>query len=256
VRAWQNRTNLASFFHPKALTLTLSQWERGLRISNLQKSSKKELSVVDTVEGPDGLTDRMKRGDVEALAAFFARHRERLWRMVSFRMDRRLSGRVDPDDVLQEAYLAAAQRIGNYGKDPSFSPFIWLRIVLMQTLIDIHRHHLGAQMRDADREVRFHGPRYPQTTSVSLVAQFVGKFTSPSQAAAREEMLCRLEQAVSAMDPIDQEVLALRHFEELSNSEVAEVLGIQQKAASIRYVRALKRLRAILSGMPDFLEKL
>jgi len=210
--------------------------------------------VVDAVEGSDGLTDRLKRGDVEALAALFAEHRERLWRMVSFRMDRRLLGRIDPDDVLQEGYLAAAQRIGHYGNDSSLSPFIWLRMVLMQTLIDIHRHHLGAQMRDADREVGLHGHRYPQTTSVSLAAQFAGKFTSPSQAAAREEMLCRLEQAVAAMDPLDQEVLALRHFEELTNSEVAEVLGIRQKAASIRYVRALKRLRTVLSQMPGFLE--
>jgi len=210
--------------------------------------------VVDAVEGPDELTDRLKRGDVEALAALFAEHRERLWRMVGFRMDWRLLGRVDPDDVLQEAYLAAAQRIGHYGNDSSLSPFIWLRMVLMQTLIDIHRHHLGAQMRDADREVGLHGPRYPQTTSVSLAAQFAGKFTSPSQAAAREETLLRLEQAVAAMDPLDQEVLALRHFEELTNSEVAELLGIRQKAASIRYVRAIKRLRAVLSQMPGFLE--
>jgi RNA polymerase sigma-70 factor, ECF subfamily len=210
--------------------------------------------VVDAVEEPGGLADRLKRGDVEALAALFAEHRERLWRMVGFRMDRRLLGRVDPDDVLQEAYLAAAQRIGHFGDDGSLSPFVWLRMVLMQTLIDIHRHHLGAQMRDAGRESVLPCNRYPQTTSASLAAQFAGKFTSPSQAAAREETLARVEQAVAAMDPLDQEVLALRHFEELTNSEVAEVLRIQQKAASIRYVRAIKRLRAVLSEMPGFLE--
>jgi RNA polymerase sigma-70 factor (ECF subfamily) len=210
--------------------------------------------VVDIVEESGGLAERLKRGDVEALAVLFSQHRERLWRMVGFRMDRRLLGRVDPDDVLQEAYLAAAQRIDRYGDDSSLSPFVWLRMVLMQTLIDIHRHHLGAQMRDANREAIFPGNRYPQTTSASLAAQFAGKFTSPSQAAAREETLLRVEQAVAKMDPLDQEVLALRHFEELTNSEVAEVLGIQQKAASIRYVRAIKRLRAVLSQVPGFLE--
>ncbi len=109
-------------------------------------------------------------------------------------------------------------------------------------------------MRDANREAVFQGNRYPQTTSASLAFQFAGKFTSPSQAAAREEMLSRVEQAVAEMDPLDQEILALRHFEELTNSEVAEVLGIQQKAASIRYVRAIKRLRAVLSQVPGFLE--
>jgi RNA polymerase sigma-70 factor, ECF subfamily len=209
--------------------------------------------VVDAVEEPDGLTDRLRSGDIEALGALFSQHRERLWRMAGFRMDRRLLGRVDPDDVLQEAYLAAAQRIKNYGEDSSLSAFVWLRMILMQTLVDIHRHHLGAQMRDAGREIGQLG-RYPQTTSASLAFQFVGKFTSPSQAVVREETLLRVEQAVAAMDPLDQEVLALRHFEELTNSEVAEVLGIQQKAASIRYVRAIKRLRAVLSQMPGFLE--
>jgi RNA polymerase sigma-70 factor, ECF subfamily len=210
--------------------------------------------VVDIVEEPGGLADRLKCGDVEALAVLFSEHRERLWRMVGFRMDRRLLGRVDPDDVLQEAYLAAAQRIDSYGNNSSLSPFVWLRMVLMQTLIDIHRHHLGAQMRDANREAVFPGNQYPQNTSISLAAQFVGKFTSPSQAAVREETLLRVEQAVAEMDPLDQEVLALRHFEELTNSEVAEVLGIQQKAASIRYVRAIQRLRAVMSQMPGFLE--
>lgn len=211
--------------------------------------------MVDTFEESDGLACRLKRGDREALAELFSQHRERLWRMVNFRMDRRLLGRVDPDDVLQEAYLAAAGRLEHYGPDSSFSPFVWLRMILMQTLIDVHRHHLTAQMRDAGREVGRHGCGYPQATSASLAAQFVGHFTSPSQVAARAEMLGQVEQAVGAMDPLDQEVLALRHFEELSNSEVAEVLGIKQKAASIRYVRAVKRLRSVLSQMPGFFEE-
>jgi RNA polymerase sigma-70 factor (ECF subfamily) len=210
--------------------------------------------VGSVVEGPDELADRLKRGDTEALAAIFSQHRERLWRMVNFRMDRHLFGRIDPDDVLQEAYLAAAQRISHYKDDSSLSPFVWLRMMLMQTMIDIHRHHLGVQMRDAEREVSAAGRYYPQATSVSMAAQFIGKFTSPSQVAVREETLGRVEQAIAAMDPLDQEVLALRHFEELSNSEVAEVLGIQQKAASIRYVRALKRLRLVLADMPGFLD--
>jgi RNA polymerase sigma-70 factor, ECF subfamily len=212
----------------------------------------KEWYVVDTVEGPDELADRLKKGDQEALAALFNLHRERLVRMVGFRMDRRLLGRIDPDDIIQEAYLAALQRLSHYNDESSISPFVWMRMVLMQTMIDIHRHHLGVQMRDADREVGFYGHGYPQTTSASLAMQFVGNITSPSQAAVREEMLLRVEQAVAEMEPLDREVLALRHFEELSNSEVAEVLGIQQKAASIRYVRAIKRLRAVLSQLPDF----
>ncbi len=208
--------------------------------------------MADSVGESDALQLRLRHGDRDALAVLFSQYRERLWRLVSFRMDRRLLGRVDPDDVLQEAYLAAESRLEHYNQDTPFSAFVWLRMILLQTLTDVHRHHLGAQMRDANREVAFPGGRYPQTTSASLAALFAGQFTSPSQAAAQAEVLAQVEQALAAMDPLDQEVLALRHFEELSNSEVAEVLGIQQKAASIRYVRAIKRLRAVMASLPGF----
>jgi len=213
-----------------------------------------------TVGEPDGLLERLKLGDREALAAVFAEHHGRLWRAVSFRMDRRLLGRIDADDVLQEAYLAAGQRLEHYVADPSPSAFVWLRMIVMQTLTDLYRFHLGAQMRDAGRETNLrsvpaaHAWHNPQTTSVSLAALLVGQLTSPSQAAARAETFDQVERAIAAMDPLDQEVLALRHFEELSNGEVAEVLGIGQKAASIRYVRALKRLRAVLAEVPGFFE--
>jgi RNA polymerase sigma-70 factor (ECF subfamily) len=171
---------------------------------------------------------------------------------VRFRLDRRLHGRVDPDDILQEAYLAAAQRVEHFLENQSMSLFVWLRLVVSQTLIDVQRRHLGAQMRDAGREVCIHAGHGRHATSVSLAGYLVGHLTSPSRAAMRAEMSDRLEAALETMDPIDREVLALRHFEELSNCEVAEVLGIQQKAASIRYVRAIKRLGEILSRLSGF----
>ncbi|MCR4412442.1 MAG: sigma-70 family RNA polymerase sigma factor [Thermoguttaceae bacterium] len=208
--------------------------------------------MAETAGDPDELVVRLRSGNGEALAALFSQHRDRLWRLVSFRMDRRLAGRVDPDDVLQEAYLAAAQRLPHYGADSKMTPFVWLRLIVMQTLTDVHRHHLGAQMRDAQREVPAHGRYQTQSTSASLAAILAGHLTSPSQVAARAEMVDQVERAIAAMDPLDQEVLALRHFEELSNSEVAEVLGIQQKAASIRYVRAIRRLKEVLSRLPGF----
>jgi RNA polymerase sigma-70 factor (ECF subfamily) len=112
-----------------------------------------------------------------------------------------------------------------------------------QTLIDIHRRHLGAQGRDAAREVAIESWRFPVATSVSLASVLAGDLTSPSQAAMRDERAARLHQALEQMDEVDREVLALRHFEDLSNQEVAEALGISQKAASMRYVRALERLK-------------
>jgi RNA polymerase sigma-70 factor (ECF subfamily) len=208
--------------------------------------------VSDTTEQPALLVDRIKSGDRQALAEAFSMHRERLWRTVHFRLDHRLQGRVDPDDVLQEAYLAAADRIGHFTGDSSASLYIWLRLIVTQTMIDVHRRHLGAQMRDADREVSIRQGGPLQTTSSCLAIQLSGRLTSPSQAAIREERSQQLEKVLEQMDPIDREVLALRHFEELSNSEVAEVLDIQQKAASIRYVRALRRLKAVLSQAPGF----
>ncbi|NQT12244.1 MAG: sigma-70 family RNA polymerase sigma factor [Planctomycetes bacterium] len=209
-------------------------------------------TLTEPSEKSEALLERLKGGDRQALAELFSIHRERLWRTVHFRLDRRLQGRVDPDDVLQEAYLSAADRMERFVGDSSKSLYVWLRLILGQTLIDVHRRHLGAKMRDAGREVSIQRGRLPQTTSTSLAIQLAGNLTSPSQAAMREEMSRGLEQVLEEMDPIDREVLALRHFEELSNSEVAEVLGIQQKAASIRYIRAVRRLKVVMSQLPGF----
>lgn len=198
------------------------------------------------------LHERLVRGEPQALGELFSRHRDRLGRMVRFRLDVRMRSRLDPDDLVQEAYLDAVQRLGHYAKVPEMSPFVWLRQIVKQTMIDFHRKHLQAQRRDAEREA---GGVFPQGTSASLVGQLMGKWTSPSQKAMRGETARQLEAAIAEMDPIDQEVLALRHFEELSNGEVAEVLGIHDKAASIRYVRALKRLKETLDRLPGFSEK-
>ncbi len=186
------------------------------------------------------------------LAEEFSRNRDRFWRMVDFRLDPALAGRVDPDDVLQEAWLAATQRVEHFLQNESLSLFVWLRMIVQQTLIDVQRRHLGAKKRDAYRERSLHADGWSQNTSVSLVARLLGTFTSPSQAAVRDERAAQLRNAIEQMDQIDREVLALRHFEELTNSEVAEVLGIQETAASNRYVRALRRLKVILGAIPDF----
>jgi RNA polymerase sigma-70 factor, ECF subfamily len=211
---------------------------------------------MDSVAGKlASLDQRLRAGDKTALAELFSSHADRLCRLIAFRLDSRLKGRVDPDDLLQESYLAAAQRIEHFRAHPEMSAFVWMRLIVNQTLIDTHRHHLGVQQRDAGREVALHICHWPQTTSVSLASWLVESSATPSQVLARAEVLARVEQAIAAMDPLDQEILALRHFEELANSEVAEVLGIQQKAASIRYMRALRRLKGILAQVPGFFEE-
>ena len=205
----------------------------------------------DSGVGMEDLDRRLRSGDVQALAELFSRERERLWRVIQFRLAEPLRGRLDPEDVLQEAFLAASQRLKHYANSPASSPFIWLRMIVNQTLIDLHRQHLGAQRRDAAREVSLDSVPYAQATSASVAIQLIGAFTSPSGAAARADVLTLVQTAIEQMDPIDREVLALRHFEELTNSEVAETLGIEQKAASIRYIRALRRLKEILAQVPD-----
>jgi RNA polymerase sigma-70 factor (ECF subfamily) len=192
------------------------------------------------------LVNRILRGDCDALAALFSLHRDRLWRIVTFRIDRRLARRVDADDVLQEAYLRATQRMDRFLFDASRSPFIWLRLIVTQTLIDIHRRHLGSQARDARREVSTDGQWDSASTSASLAFNLVGHLTSPSSAAIRAEFTQQVDTALGAMNDLDKEVLALRHYEQLTNRETALVLNITEQAASQRYMRALKRLKVLL----------
>ena len=203
----------------------------------------------------DDLLGRARAGDAQALAALFDRYRDRLRHMVRLRLDRRLAGRIDPSDVLQEAYLEAGKRLAEYLARPercrSSSGCGWSPA---RRSIDLHRHHLGAKMRDAGLEVSLHRGALPQASSVSLAELLLGRLTSPTRAAQRAEMQRRLQEALNGMDPIDREVLVLRHFEELTNAEAARVLGLEETAASNRYIRALKRLKEILAGLPGFFE--
>lgn len=203
----------------------------------------------------DSLVNDLIQGDRDALGKLFAHYRQRLWRIVTFRMDQRLTGRVDADDVLQEAWLDAEKRIQHFLRDSPESFFIWLRLIVNQTLIDIHRRHLGTQARDARRDRSLTGGWSAASTSVSLSHMLLGHLTSPSQAALRAELSEQLNVALEGMGDLDREVLALRHFEELTNSETARALGISEQAASLRYVRAIARLRKILEALPGFQER-
>jgi RNA polymerase sigma-70 factor (ECF subfamily) len=189
-----------------------------------------------------------------AFAERFTEHRQRLKQMLHFRMDPRLRSRTDLSDILQEAYIDAYRRLDHYASKPNMSFYVWLRQVTMQRLIDIHRQHLLADKRDVRNEVRLGASDYNAATSAAIAKQFVDQMVTPSQVAIRQEMAVQLETTLENLDEIDRDVLALRHFEELGNSEVAEVLGISEAAASNRYVRALARLRKDLQKIPDFFD--
>lgn len=206
-------------------------------------------------DGDDDLIRHAADGEGAALAELFGRHRKRLRQMIRLRLDRRLQGRVDPSDVLQEAYLDVTRQLAHYLSKPEMPLFLWLRLVTGQRLMRVHREHLGTAMRDAGREVSLYRGALPQASSVSLAEQLLGRFTSASQAVIRAEVQLRLQEALNGLEPLDREVIALRHFEELSNAEAAEALGLDPSAASKRYVRALKRLQAILQNVPGLLDR-
>jgi RNA polymerase sigma-70 factor (ECF subfamily) len=188
-------------------------------------------------------------GDGESWQAVVRRSRDRLRRMVAFRLDPRLRGRVDPSDVLQEAYLEAWHGLGSYLDRPEIPFFLWLRGIAGNKLRELHRHHLGTQRRDPRREVSIHGGATSEATATALVAQLQGDLTRASEEAVRRELKLRLHEAIDAMDPLDREVLALRYFEQLSPAETARVLGIKGKAAGLRYLRAVRRLKEILQRL-------
>jgi RNA polymerase sigma-70 factor (ECF subfamily) len=203
----------------------------------------------DASENKD-LLGRALSGDSGALAELFERHRSRLEQMVRLRLDRRLQGRLDPADVLQETYLDVARRFPEYATNPAVPFFLWLRFLTGQRLVDLHRQHLGAKMRNAGLEVSLYRGDFPRASSASLAELLLGRLTSASRAAIRAETQLRVQEALNAMDPIDREVLVLRHFEMLSNEETAQVLGLKPSAASNRHIRALRRLKEIMAQVP------
>lgn len=198
------------------------------------------------------LLRQASQGNQQVLDELLASYRERLKRMIRLRMDGRLRDRIDASDIIQEAYLDAFVRLEEYLRKPKASFFLWLRFLVGQKLIDLHRHHFGVKARDVrQEEFRLHHGVLPQPTSEVLAAQLLGHYTTPTQAAVRAEMKIRLQEALNNMDALDREIIALRHFEQLSNSEAAEELGLQKPAASKRYVRALRRLKKLLSGLGE-----
>jgi RNA polymerase sigma-70 factor (ECF subfamily) len=209
-----------------------------------------ESSEENTPLDPADAIEALRGGRRHALAAFFDRHRDRLKRMVELRIDPRLRGRFDASDVVQEAFIDVARDLDAYLADPKLPPLLWLRVHVGRRLTTLHRQHLGARMRDAGREISIYHGALPEASSAALASMLLGQHTSPTQAAQRAERMLRVQEALNSLDPIDREMLALRHFEQLGRGEAAQVLGITQEAGAKRYFRALKRLKDVLATLP------
>lgn len=212
-------------------------------------------SSTPDIDDVDRLLQAAATGDQSAWGDLLTRYRARLRTMVALRIDRRLQGRLDPSDVVQDAFLSASLQLAEYAKAPTIPFYLWLRLITGQKLTQLHRHHLGTKQRDAGREISLFAGAAPGASSAALAACLMGDDPRPSEVFARAERALRLEEALNRMEPLDREILAVRHFEGLSNGEAAQALGLGESAASKRYVRALVRLRQILKELPGGAEE-
>jgi RNA polymerase sigma-70 factor (ECF subfamily) len=211
-----------------------------------------------SIQRPEGpadpgvdVVDVLRSGGDDALAGIFMQHRDRLRRMIRLRMDRRLSKRIDVSDVLQEGYLDAARRLPEYLGNPTMPFFVWLRFLVGQRLLALHRTHFQIQKRDLRREELPALQKRPHADSELIALELSADVTSPSVAAARGELQQILRETLDSLDPIDRDILVLRHFEELTNNEAAAELGLTKAAASKRYIKAIQRLRVVMNPVHE-----
>lgn len=194
------------------------------------------------------MLEQAARGEETGLGGLLEQYRPRLERMISIRIDPRLRGRIEPRDVLQEAYIEVVQRLPEYVANPSMDFFLWVRFLAGQKLLQLHRKHLDAARRDVRREVPL-ASRVPEASSIAIASAILDSGATPSGVAIEVERREALQGALESMKAVDRETLVLRHFEQLSNAEIAQLTGISESAASQRYFRALARLREILDEL-------
>ena len=215
---------------------------RGL--NGVQTMNPQEDSSPNSSDELTSLTVRARAGDKQAFGELLEQFRPRLERLIELRLDRRLRQRMDPTDVMQDLFVRGGGNFVSDAETESLSPYVWLRQIALWRVIDLQRKHLGAQRRDPRRETRIMDVQHTPDLAAGWL---VDSITSPSDVVAREELICRLNSALESLDPIDREILILRHCEQLSRSEAAESLGISIAAAAKRYFRALARVRCILA---------
>jgi RNA polymerase sigma-70 factor, ECF subfamily len=195
------------------------------------------------------LLSEAKAGDAGAVEQLLGGFREPLRRVIDLRLDPALGRRVDASDIVQDVLVEASQRLTEYLRDPTMPFHLWLRHLAQDRIIDTHRRHRLAQRRSIDKEQPIQRPAWAEESSVQLVAHLVDGERTPASAAIQQELQRRLDAALVELDESDRDIILMRHHEQLSNQDVAAALGLTEAAASMRYLRALRKLRAIL--VPD-----
>jgi RNA polymerase sigma-70 factor (ECF subfamily) len=193
------------------------------------------------------LLDQAKQGDPAAVERLLTEQRAPLRRMIDLRLDPALAARVDASDIVQDVLLEVSHRLTDYLRDPSMPFHLWLRHIARDHIIDAHRRHRKAQRRSLDREQPLRAAGLSDRSSFELAGQLFDHELTPASAAIRQELQSQLETALTALDEDDREVIVMRHVEQLSNQEAAAVLGLTEAAASMRYLRAVRRLRSLLA---------
>jgi RNA polymerase sigma-70 factor (ECF subfamily) len=196
----------------------------------------------ETVE----LLQKARQGDAAAVDQLLQRHREPVRRLIDLRIDPAIAARLDASDVVQEVLLEASRRLPEYLREGTMPFHLWIRHIAKDHIIDAHRRHRQAQRRAVDREQSLVPRHAPDQSSAELI-QLLDPELTPASAAIRQEMERRLHAAIATMDEDDRDILLMRHFEQLSNQEVAGALGLTEAAASMRYLRAVRRLRALMT---------
>jgi len=194
------------------------------------------------------LLDHAKQGEAGAVDRLIEVHREPLRRMIGLRLDPALAGRVDASDIVQDVMLEVSQRLTDYLRNPIMPFHLWVRHIAKDHMIDAHRRHRQAQRRSLDREQPIVPNAFADQSSLELAAQFIDPEMTPATAAVRHELQKRMADAVAKLEESDREIVLMRHYEQLSNQEVATSLGVSEAAASMRHLRAVRRLRAALLG--------
>ena len=192
------------------------------------------------------MLEQAKRGEGDAVERLLTTHREPLRRMIDLRLDPALAARVDASDIVQDVLLEAHRRLNDYLRNPAMPFHLWLRHIAKDHVIDAHRRHRLAQRRSLDREQPIVPAALADHSSYELAGQILDQEPTPASAAIRQELQKRLDSAVAALEDDDRDIILMRHGEQLSNQDVAAALGLSEAAASMRYLRAVRRLRAAL----------
>lgn len=210
---------------------------------------------------PDGdataeLLHNVRDGESQAVEALLDRHRDSLRRMIALRLDQRLMQRIDVSDVVQDVLIEANRRLIDYVQNPSIPFHLWIRQIAKDRIIDAHRRHRLSAKRCIDREQPVASAPAPDQSTLDLVNQFRDGALTPAAAATQRELAQHIERAIHHLKEGDREIILMRHYEQLNNQEIAQSLGLTEPAASMRYLRAIKRLREVIESMPDLFREL